>query len=219
MKPLNQKERSKAYQKVVGLFVLCFALAMVLGFTTLNVNKLTDTKTKSDLQRLQSQLKFQQEVFSPNVDQVTKTLAKVPVYREEGENIEVLNSNIASVLSQTMKEVKDDESWESAMYRNILKVYSDLQLSYKDQLRMKDELDSWKNSTQGSDKDLQRCLDEKRALQTEVNMLKLAGGGGGAAGGNLAQLEKDLQKARKDLDDCNKINAILRGDIEKLRNR
>jgi hypothetical protein len=28
-----------------------------------------------------------------------------------------------------------------------------------------------------------------------------------------------LQKARKDLDDCNKINAILRGDIEKLRNR
>lgn len=216
MKPLNQKERSKAYQKVVGLFVLCFALAMVLGFTTLNTNKLTDSKTKSDLQRLQDQLKFQQEVFAPNVDQVTKTLAKVPVYREEGENIEVLNSNIASVLSQTIKEVKDDESWESFMYKNILKVYSDLQLSYKDQLRMKDELDSWKNSTQGSDKDLQRCLDEKRALQTELNMLKIAGGGGG---GNLAQLEKDLQKARKDLDDCNKINNILRGDIEKLRNR
>jgi chromosome segregation ATPase len=216
MKPLNQKERSKAYQKVVGLFVLCFALAMVLGFTTLNTNKLTDSKTKSDLQRLQDQLKFQQEIFAPNVDQVTKTLAKVPVYREEGENIEVLNSNIASVLSQTIKEVKEDESWESLMYKNVLKVYSDLQLSYKDQLRMKDELDSWKNSTQGSDKDLQRCLDEKRALQSELNMLKLAGGGGG---GNIAQIEKELQKAKKDLEDCNKVNGILRNDIEKLRNR
>lgn len=217
MKPINQKERSKAYLKVVGLFVLCFALAMVLGFTTLNVNKLTDSKTKSDLQKLQGQLKFQQEIFAPNIDQITKTLAKVPVYREEGENIEVLNSNIASLISQTIKEVKDDGSWESAMYKNILKVYSDLQLSYKDQLRMKDELYSFKNSTQGSDKDLQRCLDEKRALQTELNLLKLAGGGGG--GGNVAQIEKELQRVKKELEDCNKVNGILRNDIEKLRNR
>ena len=220
MKPLNQKERTKAYQKVVGLFVLCFALAMVLGFTTMNVNKLTDTKTKSDLQRLQSQLKFQQEVFAPNVEDAGKNLAKVPVYREQGENVEVLNSNIASVLSQTMNQVPNDESWESNMYKNILKVYSDLQLSLKDQLRMKDELDILKNSSQGSDKELQRCLEEKRDLQNEITMLKLAGGsGGGGGGGNAAQLEKDLVKAKKDLADCNRINTALRSEIDKLRNR
>jgi hypothetical protein len=218
MKPLNQKERTKAYQKVVGLFVLCFALAMVLGFTTMNVNKLTDTKTKTDLQRLQSQLKFQQEVFAPNVEDAGKNLAKVPAYRELGENVEVLNSNIASILSQTINQVPNEDSWESNMYKNILKIYSDLQLSYKDQLRMKDELDILKNSTQGSDKELQRCLEEKRNLQNEINLLKLAGGGGGG-GGNTAQLEKDLVKAKKDLEDCNRINNALRSEIDKLRSR
>jgi hypothetical protein len=218
MKPLNQKERTKAYQKVVGLFVLCFALAMVLGFTTMNVNKLTDTKTKTDLQRLQSQLKFQQEVFAPNVEDAGKNLAKVPAYRELGENVEVLNSNIASILSQTINQVPNEDSWESNMYKNILKIYSDLQLSYKDQLRMKDDLNILKNSTQGSDKELQRCLEEKRNLQNEINLLKLAGGGGGG-GGNTAQLEKDLVKAKKDLEDCNRINNALRSEIDKLRSR
>jgi len=215
MKPLNHKERSKAYQKVVGLFVLSFIVAIVLGFTTMNAGQLTEAKTRSDLQKLQNQLKFQQEVFAPNVDEATKILAKVPVYREQGENIEVLNSGIASVLSQTMKEVEEDGTWESDMYLNILKVYSDLQLSYREQLRMKDELDTRRNSTEGSDRDLQRCLDEKRALQTELNLLKVAGG----AGGGSAQLERELDKVKKELDDCNRVNNVLRTENSRLRQR
>jgi hypothetical protein len=223
MKPTNKKERANAYKKVAGVFIVTFALAMFLGFTTMNVNKLTDSKTKSDLQAVQDQLKFQKEVFAPNVEQMTKTLAKVPVFREQGENIDVLNSNIATLIGQTLNSVKDDESWESKMYKDVLKVYSSLQLSYKDQLKMKDELDSWKNSTQGSDKDLQRCLDEKRSLQSELNMLKIAGGSpsasSGGGGGNTALLEGEVRKAKKDLDDCRKVNNALKSEVDKLRNR
>lgn len=217
MKPLNQKERSKAWWRVAGLFTLCFALAMIVGCVTLNVNQLTETKDRGELQKLQNQLAFQREVFAPNVDEAGRNLAKVPVYREEGENIEVLHSNIASVLSQTMRQVDDDDSWESEMYKNILKVYSDLQTSYRDQLRMKDELDILRSGSQGNNRELQRCLEDKLALQSEINTLKLSAGT--AASGNMAQLERRLEQTKKELDDCNQVNRILRTEIERLKNQ
>jgi hypothetical protein len=42
MKPLNSRERAKAFYKVAGLFVICFVLAILLGFATMNANKVTD---------------------------------------------------------------------------------------------------------------------------------------------------------------------------------
>jgi hypothetical protein len=209
MKPLNQKERMKAYQKVVGLFILSFALAMVLGFTTMNVNKLTETKTKADLEKLQEQQKFQRDVFAPNIEEATKILVKVPVYRQEGENIEVLNSNIASLLSQTKNQVKDDGGWESGMYLNVLKVYSDLQLSYREQLRLEDELGGSRSNTQGSDRDLQRCLDERRNLQSELTVIRA----------DNRDLESRMRNSQKELDDCNQINKVLRDENTRLRRR
>jgi len=78
MKPINKKERSKAFYKVVGLFLFSFAIAMILGFTTMNINKLSDSKSSNELENLQSQLKFQEEVFAPTIDEVTILLDKVP---------------------------------------------------------------------------------------------------------------------------------------------
>jgi hypothetical protein len=194
MKALNQKERSKAWQKVAGFFVFTFILAMVLGFVTMNVNRLTDTKTKTDLEKLQNEQQFQREVFAPNVAIATTNLAKVPVYREEGENIEVLNSNIAGVISQTMKDIRDDESWESKMYRDILKVYSELQQAYRNQNRL---------------------VDEQKALQAELNIAKLAGGSGVSE--NMARLERELEKTKKELNDCNQVNRVLRAENNRLK--
>ncbi len=97
-------------------------------------------------------------------------------------------------------------------------------MAYKEQLKLKEQLDNCLNNTQGSDVQLQRCLDDKRNLQTELNMLKLAGGGGGGGGGNSAQ----LAKARKDFEDCDqkfknyisdkkKEIDILRAEINRLK--
>ena len=52
MKPLNIKDRSKAFLKVVGLFLICFAIAMILGFTTMNAGRLTDSASNKDLKEL-----------------------------------------------------------------------------------------------------------------------------------------------------------------------
>jgi hypothetical protein len=74
------------------------------------------------------------------------------------------------------------------------------------------------NNTQGSDVQLQRCLDEKRSLQNELTMLKLTGGGGGG-GGNTAELERNLRNANEQLRQCKLENKSLLSEITKLRNR
>ncbi|HNU76873.1 MAG TPA: type VI secretion system TssO, partial [Prolixibacteraceae bacterium] len=130
MEPLNKKERANAFKKVIGFFVLSFALAIFVGFTTMNVNKLAESKSMNELKKLKDNLKFQQDIFAPNIDQATKIMAKVPVAKESGENSEILHQDIATLLSTTKNSTSTDESWESKMYQNILKVYSDLQLAY-----------------------------------------------------------------------------------------
>jgi len=108
MKPLNKKERSKAFIKVVGLFLLSFVIAILLGFSTMNVGKLAEQKTSSELERLKNNLKFQEEVFAPHVGETTEMLSKITTANETGENLEVLNQDIAALVSKTKNEIAED---------------------------------------------------------------------------------------------------------------
>ncbi len=219
MKPINKKERAKAFNKVVGLFVVSFALAVLVGFTTMNVNKLTDSKSSSELAKLRAGLQFEEQVFAPNIDQATRIISKIPKAKESAENPDLLNSQVADLMAATKSKVTPDESWQTLMYQNIIKVYSDLQLAYKDNAKLKEALDDCSSSTTGSDKELQRCLNEKRDLQNELNILKLAGGGGGGGGGNTADLEKNLKNTQEELRKCKVENKSLFSEIQKLKNR
>jgi len=223
MNPINKKERAKAFNKVIGLFVLCFALAVLVGFTTMNVNKLSNSKSVSDLAKIKAGLKFEEEVFAPNIDQATKIMAKIPTARESAENPDLLNAQVADLMSTTKSKVIPDDSWQSMMYQNVIKVYSDLQIAYKESAKLQERLDDCMNNTQGSDKELQRVLDEKRDLQQELTMLKLsgAGGGGGGGGGKSSNpdLEKSLKTANDQLRQCKLENKSLLAEITKLKNR
>ena len=236
MKPLNKDERVRAFNKVVGLFVLSFALAMILGFSTMNMNRMADSQSNRELKKLQSQLKFQREIFAPNINKATKSLSKIPVYKREGENIESLNADIGYLLSTMNNNVPNDDSLESRMYKNILKVYSALQMSYKDQMSLNDELDRSKNSTQGGNKELQDCLTKNRDLQTEINILKLTSNNNSSnnnnnnnnssnntsSGSNVGQLQVQLDDCNarlKKLNDLDDENRALKVEITKLRNR
>ena len=101
MKALNKKERNKAFFKVTGLFLTCFVIAVLLGFSTMNVGKLSEQKSNTELDRIKNHLQFQEKVFAPNVGETAVMLAKVPTARETGENLEVLNQDIAALLSNT----------------------------------------------------------------------------------------------------------------------
>lgn len=212
MKPLNNKERNKAFYKVVGLFLISFIIAVLLGFTTMNVGKISDKKSNSELNKLKNNLKFQEEVFAPNVGETTGLLAKIPTHREDGENLEVLNQDIAALLSQTKNQVEEDGSWETEMYKNVIQALSDLQLAYNEKIKLSEQMG---DSNELGQK-LQECVAERNRLQTQVNLLQAGGGGGGA---DDAQLQKDLKEVRQQLNRCNLENRALKQEIEKVRNR
>ena len=129
MKPLNKKERNKAFFKVVGLFLISFVIAVFLAFTTMQTPRLSENKSRREAEKLRKNLKFQEDVFAPNVAKASGLLPKIPTSGEQGENIEVLNQDIGSLLSNTKNQVVEDETWESKMYNNVIKAFSDLQLA------------------------------------------------------------------------------------------
>jgi uncharacterized membrane-anchored protein YhcB (DUF1043 family) len=215
MKPLNKKERNKAFYKVVGLFLVSFIIAVLLGFTTMNVGKLSEKNMNSELQRLKDQLKFQEEVFAPHVDQTSEMLTKIPTSKETGENLEVLNQDIGALLSQTKNQVTEDESWESTMYKNVIQALSNLQLAYNEQLKLREQM----GSSGDLEQKYQATLQERDRLQTQLNLLQASGGGGGGGGADCAQLEKDLKQARQQLNTCNLENRALKQEVERIRNR
>jgi hypothetical protein len=211
MKPLNKKERNKAFFKVVGLFLISFIIALLVGFTTMNTGSLADKQSRSELQKIKDHLKFQEEIFAPNVNEATLLLEKLPNYKDEGENKEVLNQDIAALVSKTKNEIAEEESWETTMYKNVIQALSDLQLAYNEQISLREEIGDSDEATQR----LQDCINERNQLQNQVNTLK-AGGGGGA---DCAQCEKNLKDAQQKLRQCNLENKALKQEIERIRNR
>jgi hypothetical protein len=210
MKPKNKKERNKAFLKVVGLFLLCFVIAMILGFMTMNFGGLAEQQSKAELEKLQTHLKFQEEVFAPNVGEATAMISKIPHYEQENINLEVLNQDIGAVISQTKNQVVEDESWESRMYKEVIQTLSDLQLAYNEQVKLREKMG---DSDETSQK-LMECIAERDRLQNQVNMLQAAGGGGA----NCEQCEKDLAQVQEKLRQCNTENRALRQEIERIRN-
>ena len=209
MKALNNKERNRAFYKVVGFFLVSFIIAMILGFTTMNMGSLSDRKAKSELADIKAQLKFQEETFAPNVAKTTEMLAKLPTAEQSGENIEVLNQDIGALLSQTKNKIIDSESWESIMYKEVIQALSDLQLAYNEQIDLKDQVgDSGEAS-----KKLQQCINEKNQLQNQLSILQASGGGG-----SDADCQKELKDVQKRLNQCNLENRALKKEIEKFRN-
>ncbi len=216
MKALNKKERNKAFYKVTGLFLLSLVIAILLGFSTMNVGKLSEQKSNTELERLKNHLQFQEKVFAPNVGETAEMLAKVPTAKETGENLEVLNQDIASVLSNTKNQVADDNTWETKMYKDVIEALSNLQMAYNNQMKLKDQIG---DSGELSQK-LQETIVEKDRLQTQLALLQASGGGGGGGGGaDVSQLEKELQKVKQQLNTCNIENKALKQEIEKVRNR
>jgi len=213
MKALNSKERNKAFIKVVGLFIISFIIAILVGFTTMNTGRLADKQSGSELQKLKDHLKFQEEIFAPNVNEASGLLTKLPKYKEEGENKEVLNQDIAALLSKTKNGIAPEETWETVMYKDVIQALSNLQLAYNDKLNLIEDLGE---SDEMSQK-LQECMNERNQLQNQLNMLQAGGGGGGGAA--TAQLEKDLKDAQQKLRQCSLENRALKQEIEKIRGR
>ena len=216
MKPLNKRERNKAFYKVVGFFLLSFLIAILVGFTTMNVGKLSEQRTNTELKRLKSQLKFQEEIFAPNVGETSGMLSKIPTARETGENLEVLNQDIGALLSNTKNQVVEDDSWETKMYKDIIQTLSNLQLAYNNQVKLMEQT----GTSEELERKLQAANADKDRLQSQIDRLQAASGGGGGGGSaDCAQLENELKQVKQQLNTCNLENRALKQEIERARNR
>ncbi len=220
MKPVNKKERAKAFNKVIGLFVLSLVLALLVGFTTMFEGNLSDRQSVSQLKQREAQETWERETLSPNLLEASATLDKVPTAAQNKENLDELNNKIGLLLVEAKKNLVIDDTWKSILYQDILKVYSDLHVAYKKQLQLEEQLVACQNNTQGSNVDLQRYISEVKELKQENLLLKATGGGGGGGGGgNTAQLQSVLDKAQEDLRKCRLQNKSLETEVNKLRNR
>jgi hypothetical protein len=173
MKPLNSKERAKAFYKVIGWFIFCFALAMLLGFSTMNVNNYTDYESRKKLETLKNDLLFLEKVFQPNIEDATRKLEDLPKYKEKNLILDDIATSINVSLENIKKEWKVDEKDQLyIMYKNIVDVYFALKSTYVNKFKLEEQLEAKESVVKSGSGDLQRVISRRDELERENQSLK-----------------------------------------------
>jgi hypothetical protein len=173
MKPLNSKERTHAFYKVIGWFVFCFALAIILGYCTMNVNNYTDYASRKQLEALQNDLLFQEKVFQPNIDDATRKLTDLPKYKEKN----LIPADITSSINVSLEKIKkdwkvDEKDQKYIMYKNVVDIYFALESNYLNTFKMEERLAEKEGVVQTGAGDLTRELKIRDGLEKENQSLK-----------------------------------------------
>lgn len=173
MKPLNSKERSGAYLKVTGWFILCFVLAGILGFSTMNVNKVNDYACRKQLEDLKNNLKFQETVFCPGIQEATLKLQDFSNYKEK----KLIPGDIATSIEASLGKIKaewtvDEKDQQYLMYKSIVDIYFALESAYLSSLKMEEQLQSKELAGQSNAGELQLQLKKKDEVEKENQLLK-----------------------------------------------
>lgn len=173
MKPLNSKERSRAYLKVTGWFILCFALAILLGFSTMNTGKVSDYACRKKLQDIQSSLRFQEAVFRPGIQEATMKLQDFANYREK----KLVPGDIATSIEACLGKIKaewtvDENDQQYLMYKNIVDIYFALESAYLNSIKNEEQLHAKELAGQLSAGEMQLQLKKKDEIEKENMLMK-----------------------------------------------
>jgi chromosome segregation ATPase len=229
MKPINSKERYSAYYKVIGLFICCLALAILLGFSTMNVTKVTDYATRKQLEELQNSLTFQDKTFLPNIEDATKKLKDLPDYKTKALDLNATKGDIETSLKKIMGELKGDENDQKyAMYKNIVDIYFALESAYDSKFKLEEKLEAKEGVVQIGDVDLQRAKNERDELDRKNKSMdednKTLTEANTSLNNNIKNLQSQLFKLQNQLGKCRDslnsyidINKGLKQQINKLR--
>ena len=200
MKPLNSKERNEAFYKVIGLFVICFVLAILLGFSTMNVNKMMDYASRKQLEKLRNDIFFQEKVFQPNIENATKKLQDLPNYKQRSLILEDIVTSINVTLEKIKSEWKVDETDQQyIMYKDIVETYFALQKAYIDKFKLEEQLEAKESAVLNGSGDLQRELNKRDDLENENKSLK---SNIGTLSSSVADLQSQSDRLQKQLIKC-----------------
>jgi hypothetical protein len=217
MKPLNSKERAKAFYKVTGLFVFCFVLAMLLGFSTMKEKNVTDYTSRKQLEALKNNLIFQEQVFQPNIEDATRKLKDLPNSKAS----QLSPANIATSIDASLGNIKkewivNEKDQQYIMYKNIVDIYFALEAAYLAKFKLEEQLEAKENNVKTGSSDLQRVIDqrdefgqENKSLKSEKEILS----------SNIVNLQKRLKNSRDSLRSCSDQNKGYKQQIDKLRGK
>jgi chromosome segregation ATPase len=222
MEPLNSQERARAYYKVTGFFVVCFILAILLGFSTMNVNKVMDYASRNQLEKLKNDLAFQENLFQPNIEDATKNLKELPNYKTKALDLNATKGDIETSLKKIMSGWKVDETDQKyMMYKNIVDIYFALESAYDNNFKLEDRLESKEGDVKTVDGDLQRVIDRRDELERENKMLKSDKGDIASSINKLQNqadvLQRQLLKCRDSLRFYLDENRMQKAEINKLK--
>lgn len=173
MKPLNSKERAEAFYKVIGLFVFCFILAILLGFATMKEKNVADYTARKQLDAIKNNLMFQEKVFQPNIEDATKKLQDLPNYKAKNLVFDDLATSINVSLENIKKEWKvDEKDPHYIMYKNIVDVYFALKSTYVNKFKLEEQLEAKESVVKSGSGDLQRVVSRRDELEKENLSLK-----------------------------------------------
>lgn len=211
MKPLNARKRNRALLKVVGFFLVAFIVALLLSFMTMKTPQLSDKRCQKELLEVRENLKFQRDVITPNVNVTRGLLNKIPNHSQLGENLEVLNSDIAMIISDLNSEIQKLHTPDTVLYKDVIQVLSNLQIAYNRQLDLGETAsDAIELTTE-----LQLCKAENKQLEDQVRSLQA----NASKGTDCSQYIEQLTKSDKRVSQLELENQVLKKEIDKLRNQ
>ncbi|OFY68144.1 MAG: hypothetical protein A2Y71_07815 [Bacteroidetes bacterium RBG_13_42_15] len=145
---------------------------MLLGFSTMNANKVTDYTCRKQLEELNNDLKFLNTVFEPNIDEATRNLQDLPNYKERQKTPADIETSIKIALGNIKKDwIEDDQQYN--MYKNIVDTYFALESAYLDKFKLEEQLEQKERVTQTADGDLNRELKIRDGFAKDNESLKL----------------------------------------------
>jgi hypothetical protein len=209
MKPLNSKERAEAFYKVIGLFVVCFVLAILLGFATMKEKNVGDYTARKQLEALKNKLMFQEKVFQPNIESATEKLQDLPNYKEKNLTFDDIATSVNVSLENIKKEWKvDEKDPEYLMYKNVVDIYFTLKSTYSNKFKLEENIG-----------DLQRGSARKDELELENRTLKSDKDNLSSSVTSLqsqtSKLQSQLLKCRDSLRTCLDVNKGYKQQLNK----
>lgn len=123
MKPLNKKERTTAFFKFLALFLVGILIVLIPFYFIIRLPYMEQGIKSDDIQKLEALFKVQKEYYAVQIDKLKNLFVK---YDADGEDIDKLNADIGSILSEMDNTIGPDTAWRATMFKNVLNTYKDL---------------------------------------------------------------------------------------------
>jgi len=156
MEPLNKKERTAFIIKFSASFVVGILIIMIPFYFLIQLPEFENEIMTKDYRNMQEQMKFQKEHFAVDIEMAKQISAK---YDLPNQDIDRVNIDLVTLLSEMEKPYLNDTTWSGKMYRNIVKSYSDFKKAKNDVLQKDKEVKECKQNLEKAKADANKNKD------------------------------------------------------------